>query len=140
MLQIYWTGLSAHYDARNCFYRYQRWCGRAIDQHKKYCFVFVGAEKDSLIYTLKARLPPTNTFPGASVNSSYGDLLPTHWTSPMLLGLLSFLKLFSLAEIPSLWTYWSHTHFPISISYLTSSGKSLPVHSVKNLPLNPRSP
>lgn len=37
-------------------------------------------------------------YSGASVDSSYLDLLATHWTSPMLLSLLSFLKLFCPAE------------------------------------------
>lgn len=82
------------------FNKHCRWCSWALD-HLEKSWVLLKLGKNSPVYFWKARLPPTSTCSGACVHFGYNDLPPTHWTSPMLLSLLSFLKFFPLAEIPS---------------------------------------
>lgn len=102
------------------------------DQLEKSCFLLIFG-KNIPVYFSKEWLPPTNMCSGASVSYSYSELPWTHWTSPVLLSLWPFLKLFPLAEILfSLYLLIEVIFiFLRPTSNFSPSGKFSPVHSVK---------
>jgi len=102
------------------------------DQLEKSCFLLIFG-KNILVYFSKEWLPPTTMCSGASVSYSYHDLPWTHWTSPTLLSLSSFLELFPLAEILfSLYLLIEVIFiFLRPTSNFSPSGKFSPVHWVR---------
>lgn len=118
------------------FNKHQRWCSCVcVSQLEKFCFPLM-CGKNMLVHFSKESWPPTNMCSGASVSSSYNDLPLTHWTSPMVLSLLSFLSLFPLGEV--LFSLYLLTEVKLLRSNLLrptsifpSSSKFTSFHSVK---------